>query len=205
MSEYKIIGLDGLDKAGKSTIARNLAATLRKSGKVVEVISNTSSTKYSSGVLRKIINGDIKTKTQHLESQLFSLGYDFLFEHMSKLAMDNIFEDVIFIMDRTHVSAIAYQGEASGETNESVEQLYYYKQKPVITFYIDIPVSTMRERMMYNKEEGTDIFESRGDSYYKTVKKTFDNYEGLIKIDGTLPLYKQESQILDALRRRRIV
>ena len=205
MSDYNIIGLDGLDKAGKSTIARNLAATLRKSGKTVFIISNTSTTDYSKGVLRKIINGEIKTKTQHLESQLFALGYDFLFDYMDTLCDYREDEDLIFILDRTHVSAVAYQGEASGETNESVEELYYDKIKPNITFYINIPVSTMRERMKYTKDGGKDVFESRGDSYFKTVKKTFDNYEGLVKIDGTLPLYKQESQILDALQRRRIV
>lgn len=196
MRKAKIIAIEGIDGAGKTTISSLVKEKLEKKGKEVYLFKEPGST-FLGEKVREIF------KTQELDP----LTRVFLIESSrTRLFIEKIFpiidKDIFIILDRFIYSTIAYQGYAEGLDIEFINLLNEKATslslsggiqegtsisndeciKPDFVFLIDISVEKALERI---KEK--DIFEKK--DYLQKVREGFLDLakkEPIIVLDGIL-------------------
>ncbi len=185
----KYIAFEGIDASGKSTQMQMFCKFLSKSGKKVLC------TKEPGGV-----NGQIKdillTENLNPKSRLFMFLADRAM-HIQKIK--KAIESEYVVSDRTLFSTIAYQAFGEGLNLDFVEKANLFATDgllPDITFIIDIDISTMEKR-----KRSRDIIESKGEDFFKKVKKGYKyiatHYSNVYTIDGEKPQNAVFKEILD--------
>lgn len=141
----KLISIEGIDGAGKSTQAQNLAKWLGERGETVCTTSELPPDEFGLA-LRRIIDtaGPLSGLT---ELALFSAARQATNESVIRPALS---EGAVVICDRYIDSAIAYQGYGRGVSLAKIRALFECFPEwvePALTILLDTPVDIALERV----------------------------------------------------------
>lgn len=177
-----LIALEGIDGAGKTTQATQLAAWLRQLGH--EVVQLKEPTSGPHGMeLRRLARDGRDDLTPQREFELFR-------DDRSWNAEENILpalrRGAVVLLDRYYISSMAYQGARGLEpkmirvANEAIAPI------PDLVVLFDLPVEEALRRIRARDEHGPDLFEREG--YLARVREIFltlNGFPAIVRLDAT--------------------
>ena len=186
------ITFEGLDFCGKSTQVQLLEKYLFENGKRVRIIREPGGTPISEKIRDILLdkkNSDMSIETELI---LFSgsraqLVHDIIIPELEK--------NVFVISHRFHDSSIAYQSFGRKIDLDFVTNLQKFvigKAVPDVTFFIDITIDEMVNRMSKVKKVELDRIESTKTDFYERVRAGYlylaEKENRFQKIDGALSI-----------------
>lgn len=167
-----IVTLEGLDGSGKSTVCNMLKDYLLKKGFDTVVLSDLYSTDFGLEVNRLFKSSEYIPDTKRDVCLLLAARRNLIVEKLTLLRDTN----TIVIMDRYHLSTLAYQDMEDGYPSEQLLMLVatsmdgYY---PNLSIYLDIDYKTSQDRLS-SKEK--DVIEKRSEDYFNEVRNNYLAY-----------------------------
>lgn len=179
-----LIAVEGIDGAGKTTIAKHLCDFLSKRGHSCVVFKEPSDSIYG-----RIIKSLKSRLSPERELELFLLDREIDVRERINPALE---EGKIVIMDRYYYSNIAYQS-ACGLKEEMIKELNErIAPKPDLVILLDISPSKALERI--KNREKLSVFERR--EYLEKVREKFlkiaDERTVIIDAEKELEIVKRE-------------
>ncbi|MCE4617185.1 MAG: dTMP kinase [Desulfurococcales archaeon] len=174
------IAIEGIDGAGKTTIAKLLAEKLKEQGREVILTKEPR----DPCITKHIDNITKRGGNPIAEALLFAADRMIHYTNIIKPALEK--GDVI-ISDRYKLSSIVYQS-VRGAPRSWVEEVNRYAPEPDITIILDIPVEEALKRLMkkQNKRltglERQDKLEKIRETYLEIAEE-----KGYLVINGMLP------------------
>lgn len=163
-----IIAIEGIDGAGKTTIANFLKEELDKRNFNVVAFKEPTNSKWGMKIQKLLDNRDA---TPEKEFELFLKDREF---DVKKNIMPAIKEGKIIIMDRYYYSMAPYQG-ALGINREIIKkENEKIAPKPNLVIILDINPRTSLERIK-KRSSKQDSFENL--NYLEEVRKAFLSYK----------------------------
>lgn len=190
----KFIVLEGLDGAGKSEQAKDLAAYVEECYGVECLSTHEPGGGPIGAELRKILL-DAKGVEPLTELLLFGAGRN---EHVKKVITPALDEGAWVICERYVGSSHAYQGGGRGTDQEIIKFLMTHvigEETPDLTLFLDIPVEVIAERVA-KRGGAVDRFEGEGAKFFENVRdayKCLDMFKSWEVIDAT-PDYEEVRQ-----------
>jgi dTMP kinase len=166
------ISFEGLDFSGKSTQVGLLADTLSQSGAKTLVLRDPGGTAIGERIRAVLLDREVLDMSDYTELFLFSASRSQLVQQIIKPALQN---GTIVVCDRFYDSTTAYQGWGRGLSLDAIKAVNRVAADglvPVITYFIDIPVSEIELRMTHQKA-GADRMEMSGHVFYERVRQGF--------------------------------
>ncbi|MCX7797310.1 MAG: dTMP kinase [Melioribacter sp.] len=203
------ITFEGLDFCGKSTQVKLLEKYLIKNNKKVIVVREPGGTKISEQI-RSILLDKVNDKmADETELLLFAASRAQL---VREIILPSIKDNYYVISDRFHDSSIAYQAFGRNLPIDFVIRLQKFvinNAIPDITFFIDIPIEEVLNRMSRVKESQLDRIETSDNIYSKKIefyKKVREGYlyllekeERIKRIDGMLSIEEIHNLVIKYL------
>jgi dTMP kinase len=205
----KLIIVEGIDGSGKSTQLQLLQKWLLNS-KYRIFYTEWNSSALVKDTIRRGKKKNLLTPTT------FSILHatDFA-DRLMHLIIPPLKAGMIVCADRYIYTAFA-RDVVRGVHPEWVRNLYGFAVKPDIALYFKVPIDVSLSRILNGRislkfhEAGMDLglSEDPKESYRLFQSKILDQYEtisqeyGLITIDATLPIQKQQSQIRDIVKEK---
>ena len=185
-SKGLIITVEGIEGAGKSTLARGLAASVEKTGLSVVLTAEPGATPLGQAIRRLLLNPQCPPPVPMAELMLFVADRA---QHVAEVIAPALEAGKVVICDRFSDSSIAYQGAGRGLDNAWVKQVCERVSlglNPQLTFLIDLPVTEALRRA-----EGTDRIEREVVEFHERVRRGFlaiakAEPERVKLLDGTL-------------------
>ena len=184
----KLIVLEGIDGAGKSTLAKALIAHLEKTGRKARTLIYPD----RSYIYGKIIDDFLHSKISLSVEEQFLLYLTDMVKDKIKIA-NAIADGEIMILDRYFFSTIAYQcsnGLDYGRSKKFIELLSF--NRPFGVFYIDLSVELSLQRKRKQKSLiGVDRFEKNKDLlqsarvFYERLLSERAFADNWVRIDGS--------------------
>lgn len=198
MSAGKLIVIEGLEGAGKSTAVHSLMALLEQRAIPHITVREPGGTAIGE-LLRSIIknpdySGIIEDKTELL---LLYAARMQLLEEVIKPALER---GEWVIADRFELSTLAYQGGGRGLDQSMINHLSSFCLngfKPDLTLFLDITPETGMQRALSRgkldriEQQSIDFFHR----VYETYMRYIDEHAGIVKINATEPLDKVQKAI----------
>ena len=173
-----LIAIEGIDGAGKTTLAKGIVSSLRKEGIPAD---------YTMEPTRELIGNLIRSlpdeyRDGRIEALLYAADR---IHHYEKYIKPRLEAGIIVVVDRYIHSSIAYQG-ALGAPIHWIKTLNSQVKYPDLAFYIDVTVdlalsrisNSGRRKTFYEKRE---LLEKVRNIYLSLVEQG-----ELILLDGTL-------------------
>lgn len=166
----KLITLEGIDGAGKSTHLNWLAEHLRHRGLNVLVTREPGGTPLGEALREMLLH-----QAMHLETEAL-LMFAARREHLDKVIVPALQEGTWVISDRFTDASFAYQGGGRGLDASKLEILEAWVQhdlQPNLTLLFDVPVEVSQQRLSQNtsldrfEQEKQDFFQRVRDAYLK--------------------------------------
>lgn len=160
----KLIVIEGIDGAGKTTISKALYETLKKRG--INCIFSSEPTSSPFGK-------EIKTALTKKESNSQKLRFLFLKDrmwHVKNIIVPALEEGKTLILDRYYLSTLAYQSSQGLPFKELLIENETVAPIPDLIIYLDIPLEVAFKRIA-NREKKLTIFEKRG--FLERVTETY--------------------------------
>lgn len=199
------ITFEGLDFCGKSTQVQLLEKFLIGLGKKVIIVREPGGTQISEKIRDILLdkkNGEMKDETEML---LFAASRSQL---VNQIILPALEKNVFVISDRFHDSSIAYQAFGRGLDYNFIDQLQKFvigKAVPDITFFIDIPVEEVVNRMSKVKKMELDRIESSKTDFYNKVRDGYIFLAGKEKrfrvINGMLSIEEIHKSIISEIEK----
>lgn len=171
MTVGKMIVIEGLDGAGKSTLIAGLIKALGERQIDVMTVREPGGTPTAE-TLRSILKSvnEQESLTPQTELLLFYAARSQLLENVIKPALA---QGKWIIADRFSLSTLAYQGHGLGLVTDvlSLESVVLKDFTPDLQILLEIPIKTMRERLVGRGD--VDRIESRGDTFFENVRVGF--------------------------------
>jgi dTMP kinase len=165
----KLIVIEGIDYAGKTTQARLLKNYLKNRGYKVVLFREPGGTAVGEKI-RKILLKDKRLKMDVATELLLYMASRV--QLIKEKVTPSIKDGKIVICDRFVFSSAAYQGNAGGFGLKNVLKLYRLVVKnlvPDLTVILDMDILTAGKRAKHSR----DRIESRSYYYHKRVRKGF--------------------------------
>jgi dTMP kinase len=182
-----LIAIEGIDGAGKSTLAQALSAQLTSLQYTVVLTKEPGGTALGKK-LREILQNQANPLDPKAEFLLFAADRA---QHFHETVIPHLQKGHIVISDRMADSALAYQGYGRGldlDTLRSINTWAMQGLEPDIVLYIQVPYATARERIIKRNAQLTS-FEQEQESFLQKLVVGFDallsNNPRCIKVDGT--------------------
>jgi len=188
-----LIAVEGIDGAGKDTLAAGLARELSARGVRVVVTGEPSEGPIGRIIREMLGRGQMD---QRIAALLFAADRLWHFENVIKPALANCH---MVITVRYVESSVAYQG-AAGVPIEWIEAINPVP-RPDMTILIDVPVEEALRRIAGRAR--LDVFERR--EYLERVREIYlarARKIGAVVLDGTRPPSELVAEALNALRTR---
>lgn len=193
----RLVALEGIDRAGKSSVFRLLPALL--SGCKVSIVSCAE----RQSPLEHLLHGEVLGKTSpFIKTFLFAADRSWPYEQICVPALES---GALVVWDRYVDSAIAYRTVdfALGESLidiEFVKKINSPFQRPALTLLIDIPVEISLARAMQEgkREPYDEDFLRRVREVYLELART-DDY---VVISGEAPVDAVAADAARAIRTR---
>lgn len=159
------VTFEGVEGAGKSTIARLVARELEAAGHKV-VLTREPGDNSLGRMIRPILL-DARNANLSASAELLLFLADRA-QHLAEVVRPALAAGKIVLCDRYADSTLAYQGYARGQDREKLRQLNFLATdglEPALTILLDLPVEEgLARAASRNLAEGTEISEGRFDS-----------------------------------------
>jgi len=162
-----LITIEGIEGAGKTTLAAALAERLRGRGDEVVVTSEPGGGPIGERI-RQILLDPSSLITDRTELLLFEAARA---QHVETLIRPALERGAVVICDRYTDSSIAYQGAARGLGTDAVRQLNDFATgglRPDLTILLDLPAQDGLAR-----QSRVDRVSSEGQAFHEAVRQGF--------------------------------
>jgi len=195
-----LIAMEGIDGAGKSTLAQTVHATLAEHGFDTLLTKEPGDTE-----LGKEIRALIPTQTMPIspKAQFLLFAADRA-QHFSSLIIPSLAQKKLIISDRLADSSLAYQGYGEGLPLDAIRDINCWAMDnvaPDLTIFVRIPVKTALERC--NKRGALSAYEQRTDFLHKVAdgfEELYKNRTNVIIVDGTDQAENLNIQVCEAIK-----
>lgn len=191
-----LVAIEGIDGAGKTTVANKLVEKLKKLGYQAEYTYEPFSSPFSEALRRYIET----YREAEPEIEALAMALDRLF-HVKKIIEPLLAKGYIVVSDRYVYSSYAYQG-ARGVDLEWIKIINRYAVEPDIAIYLRVPFEVALERTK-GREPRWRYFED-----VNRLKKVQEIYEMLslrgvlIAVDATQGIEKVVDDCLHIVLKR---
>jgi len=174
MTQGRFITLEGIEGAGKSTVAKFAREWLEARGKQVTLTREPGGTPLAERVRQLVLDRQGEPITPPTETLLMFAARGL---HLENLIRPALARGDWVVCDRFTDATRAYQGAGRGVSRVWIEQLAAEVQRgltPDCTLLLDLPVSTGLERVM--KRSGpapTDRFEEEPAKFFERVREAY--------------------------------
>jgi dTMP kinase len=195
----KLITLEGIDGAGKSTHLAWLAEFLRRGHLKVRTTREPGGTEFGEGLRQLLLD---RTQQLHPETETL-LMFAARREHLDKVILPALASGVWVLCDRFTDATFAYQGGGSGVPWSKIEALERWVQgglQPDLTVYFDVPPEIGRERSQ--RLRSPDRFEKEEDAFFARVRAAYvrrAESEAECTQDATLTIAEIRKRLEDLL------
>lgn len=170
MSRGRFVTLEGIEGAGKSTVARLVCATLERAGLRVRVTREPGGTPLAERVRQLVL--------EHGEEPLTPLTETLLMFAARALHVDGVIRPALasgtwVVCDRFTDATRAYQGSGRGVDPVLIEALaaaVHGDLIPDCTLLLDVPVATGLARARARTGAHTDRFETETAAFFERVR-----------------------------------
>jgi dTMP kinase len=187
MNKGMLIVIEGIDGAGKSTLAQSLAQQLQKDGHSVLLTKEPGGSKLGKQ-LRTILQTQPIPITPIAEYLLFAADRA---QHIEQVVKPALEKGIIVISDRMADSSLAYQGYGRGIDRNHIRSINTWAMQnvqPNIVFYLKINAAQAIERLATRIT--VSAFEKENISFIERLITGFDEIfaqrTNVISLDGTL-------------------
>lgn len=172
MGEGRLITIEGVDGAGKSTLAGALAEAIAKRGVIVELLREPGGVVLSERI-RELVKDPSLTVGGRAEALLYAAARAELVHERVKPLLK---AGVLVLLDRFVDSSLAYQGAGRGLGVEQVRAINLFATgglSPERTLLLRIAPATGRGRLHMRGEE-RDRLEREGERFFATIAAAYD-------------------------------
>jgi dTMP kinase len=177
MTRGKFITLEGIEGAGKSTVAAALAETLRARGIRVRQTREPGGTPLAERLRQLVLERGDESLSAEAETLLMFAARAI---HLDNLVRPALERGEWVICDRFTDATRAYQGGGRGVDSRLIEQLANSVHRgldPDLTLLLDLPVTMgldrARSRRQAIGESVTDRFESETVKFFERVRASY--------------------------------
>lgn len=166
----KLITLDGIDGAGKSTQLAMIRAWFEQNHLPVYFTREPGGTALGEKLRAMLL--DKNTKVSVLAETL--LMFAARQQHLEEVILPNLSKGVHVVSDRFTDATFAYQGAGRGVAQEKIELLENWVQddfRPDLTILLDVPLSTALARI--EKTRDKDRFEMENGAFFERVRQAY--------------------------------
>lgn len=157
------VTIEGIEGAGKSTLARALGERLRSLGLEALVTREPGGTPFGDEIRRLLLES--KDMSDRAELLLFEAARA---QHVDEVIKPGLRSGSVVICDRYTDSSIAYQGSARGIAFDVIDQLNRFASdnlEPDVTILLDLPAEIGLAR-----QEKLDRISAEGISFHESVR-----------------------------------
>ncbi len=194
------LALEGIEGAGKSSVAEGVAASLRAEGADVVAVREPGGTETGEGIRRLLLHGD--EMEAWTEALLFAAQRAQLAAEVIRPALE---AGTWVVGDRSVYSSMAYQG---GGRNLGVERVRAVNEAglggtwPELVVLLNIPLGTGLGR-----QRVADRIGSQDDHFHRRVAATYRRLAAAEPgrfqvVDATRPLATVVAEVVEAVRSR---
>jgi len=178
-SEFKsgrLISIEGVDGAGKSTVAAQLAQKLREAGFPLQMVREPGGTRVSEKIREVLLDPLNQEMTPRAEAMLYAAAR---LQLINQVIVPSLAAGMVVICDRYTDSTLAYQGGGRGlepDWLRCLNQLTTEGLVPDLTLLLDVEPSLGRERRWAkNREQKIELdrLEAESESFYTRVRQTY--------------------------------
>lgn len=166
--EGKLIVLEGIDGAGKTTLFRRLMEDISFSTFIFSQEPTHGS--YGTQLRSALMKGNIP-KEELL--RLFILDRE---EHVKKLILPGLTKGKKILLDRYYLSTVAYQGVYMDDPFSLLKLNETFAPTPDFIFYLDVPVTIALKRVGH-RDSGHSLFEKED-----FLSKVYNIYEEILPL-----------------------
>jgi len=197
-----LITIEGLDGAGKSTLAEGLARELAAGGTEVRLLREPGGVEASERI-RELVKDPHLEVLPRAEALLYAAARAQLVEELLRPLLDR---GVVVVLDRFVDSSLAYQGGARGLGIEQVAEINAFATgglRPDLTLLLKLDPAVGRARQA-DRGERPDRLEREEDRFFELVAAAYDEIAagapGRVRvIDAVLPPEEVLAQALGAV------
>ena len=212
MSEGQFITLEGIEGAGKSTVARMVRDRLRARGLPVVLTREPGGTPLAERVRQIVLDRGDEQMTPQAETLLMFAARSV---HLDNLIRPALARGDWVVCDRFTDATRAYQGGGRGVSEQWIERLaaeIHGDLAPHRTLLLDLPVATGLERAKVRAgDAAADRFESEREPFFERVRASYLQLaraepQRISIVDASVALADVEKQVdtvLEALLSRR--
>ena len=202
IAKGRLITLEGIEGAGKSSHMQFIAEKLQQAGKDVLLTREPGGTHLGEGIRELLLKKN--EETMFAETELL-LMFAARAQHVQQVILSAMTEGKMVICDRFTDSSYAYQGGGRGISIEKIRQLESWVLsgfKPDLTLLLDLSVETGLSRARARGE--ADRFEIETVKFFQNARDTFlniaeDEPDRVKIIDAEQKLEIVQSSILEVL------
>lgn len=199
----RFFSLEGVDGSGKTTQLALLLSALKAQGLEAISVREPGGTPVSDQI-RKILLAPENVVVPTAELLLYSAARAQLVKQIIEPALQ---AGKVVLADRFGWSTLAYQGFGRGLNREHIRQLFELacgNVWPMHSFLLDIPVSSMRERLV-NDGRSADRMENENADFFSRVREGYlqiaaENPGRFTVLNGALPLETLHNEILKRVK-----
>ena len=172
MTPAKFITLEGIEGAGKTTVADRLTQTLRSRGLTVHATREPGGTKVAEGIRSLVLNRGEEHISATAETLLMFGARQI---HVDNLIRPSLTRGEWVLCDRFTDATHAYQGGGRGVDRALIErlaQVVHGDLQPDCTILLDVPVRVGLERMQARRG-AVDRFEIESSQFFERVRNRY--------------------------------
>jgi dTMP kinase len=172
MTPAMFITLEGIEGAGKTTVADRLTQSLRKRGVTVHATREPGGTKVAEGIRALVLNRG--------EEHISATAETLLMFGARQIHVDNLIRPALtrgewVLCDRFTDATHAYQGGGRGVDRQLIDRLAHAVHgdlQPDCTILLDVPVRVGLERMQARRG-AVDRFEIESSQFFERVRARY--------------------------------
>ena len=171
MAKGVFLTFEGIDGSGKSTQARLLAETLKKSGREVVLTREPGGSPGAEEIRRLLVEGETSRWSAETEILLFTAARR---DHLERTILPALERGAVVVSDRFADSTRVYQGAARADLRATVDALHELMIgiEPDRTIVIDMdPKKALNRGLARNS--GEDRFEDFGLAFQQALRQGF--------------------------------
>jgi len=198
-SDGMLIAIEGIDGAGKSSLARYLHDLLQEQFPVI--LTKEPGGSLLGAYLRTLIHDQKIPLASKTEFLLFAADRA---QHMAETVLPALRENKIVISDRMTDSSLVYQGYGRGISLDMIYRINEWimeGRRADITFYLKISPDLAQERLK-KRGQNLSVFEANTD-FVEKVRQGFEhlfaNRTDVIPLDASQDMHTVEQQAVEAL------
>ena len=208
MSRGRFITLEGIEGAGKSTVAQTVSEWLSARGITVQVTREPGGTPLAERVRKIVLERGQETVPPQAETLLMFAARAI---HLENLIRPALARGEWVICDRFTDATRAYQGAGRGLDLDWIEQLakaVHADVQPDCTLLLDLPVEVGLGRARGRSGQAADRFEAEREEFFERVRQGYLRIARaeparvrIIDAARTLPEVKEQvERVLERLR-----